>query len=120
MFQKATSSPVKSAALTPSTKSCEAQIPEILHRSLSPLKTEALKPREKAPLPQTVQSKEEANRDICLQSQPRDKPATPGYVCSFSTFYFMFTYCFPVFESRSLYVSQAGLGLTVAQAGLHL
>ncbi|XP_075822633.1 anillin isoform X1 [Microtus pennsylvanicus] len=75
---KATSSPVKSEALTPSTKSCEAQIPEILHRSVSPLKTEALKPREKAALPQAVQTKEEANRDVCLQSQPRDKPATPG------------------------------------------
>ncbi|XP_057624005.1 anillin isoform X2 [Chionomys nivalis] len=75
---KATSSPVKSEALTPSTKSCEAQIPEILHRSASPLKTEALKPREKAALPQAVQTKEEANRDVCLQSQPRDKPATPG------------------------------------------
>lgn len=120
MFQKATSSPVKSAALTPSTKSCEAQIPEVLHRSASPLKTEALKPREKAALPQAVQSKEEANRDICLQSQPRDKPTTPGYVCSFSTFYLMFTYCLPVCESRSLYVSQAGLGLTIAQPGLHL
>nr|XP_048302571.1 anillin isoform X2 [Myodes glareolus] len=75
---KTTSSPVKSAALTPSTKSCEAQIPEILHRSASPLKTETLKPREKAALPQAVQSKEEANRDVCLQSQPRDKPTTPG------------------------------------------
>ncbi|XP_049980856.1 anillin isoform X3 [Alexandromys fortis] len=75
---KATSSPVKSEALTPSTKSCEAQIPEILHRSVSPLKTEASKPREKAALPQAVQTKEEANRDFCLQSQPRDKPATPG------------------------------------------
>ncbi|XP_041513213.1 anillin isoform X3 [Microtus oregoni] len=75
---KATSSPVKSETLTPSTKSCEAQIPEILHRSVSPLKTEALKPREKAALPQAVQTKEEANRDVCLQSQPRDKPATPG------------------------------------------
>ncbi|CAO2635754.1 Anln [Lemmus lemmus] len=67
-----------SVALIPSTKNCEAQIPEILHRSLSPLETEALKPREKAALPQAVQSKEETNRNVCLQSQPRDKPATPG------------------------------------------
>ncbi|XP_051052807.1 anillin [Phodopus roborovskii] len=64
---KATSSPVKSATLIPSTKN-----------SVSPLKTEALKPREKPALPQTLQSKEEANREVCLQSQPRDKPATPG------------------------------------------
>ncbi|XP_012974807.1 anillin isoform X4 [Mesocricetus auratus] len=75
---KAPSSPVKSAILIPSTKNCEAQNPELLHKSVSPLRTEALKPREKPALPQALQSKEEANREVCLQSQPRDKPATPG------------------------------------------
>ncbi|XP_036048031.1 anillin isoform X4 [Onychomys torridus] len=75
---KVTSSPVKSAVLVPTTKNHEAPNAELLHRTTSPLKTEALKPREKPPLPQAVQAKEETNREVCLQSQPRDNPATPG------------------------------------------
>ncbi|KAL1782521.1 actin-binding protein anillin isoform X1 [Sigmodon hispidus] len=75
---KVTSSPVKFATLIPSTENQKAQNPELLHKITSPLKTEALKTREKPALPQAVQSKEEANRDVCLQSQPRGKPATPG------------------------------------------
>lgn len=86
MFQKATSSPVKSATLVPSVKNCEVQNPELLPKNVSPLKTEALKPREKPALPQALQSKEEASREVCLQPQPRDKAVTPGYVCSFQHF----------------------------------
>ncbi|XP_052610758.1 anillin isoform X3 [Peromyscus californicus insignis] len=75
---KVTSSPVKSATLIPSTKNSEAQNAELLHKTTSPLKTEALKPREKPALPQAVEANEETDREVCLQSQPRDKPATPG------------------------------------------
>ncbi|XP_021027593.1 anillin [Mus caroli] len=70
------SSPVKSATF--STKHCEVQNPELLHKTVSPLRAEALKPCEKPTLSQGVQPKEEANREVCLQSQPKDKPATPG------------------------------------------
>ncbi|XP_059123491.1 anillin isoform X1 [Peromyscus eremicus] len=75
---KVTSSPVKSATLIPSTKNREAHNAELLHKTTGPLKTEALKPREKPALPQAVEANEEADREVCLQSQPRDKPATPG------------------------------------------
>ncbi|XP_029399606.1 anillin isoform X1 [Mus pahari] len=74
-FVKA-SSPVKPAAFI--TKTCEVQNPERLHETVSPLKTEALKPCEKPSVSQGVQPKEEANREVCLQSQSKDKLATPG------------------------------------------
>lgn len=70
------SSPVKSATFI--TKHCEVQTPELPHKTVSPLKTEASKPYEKPALPQAAQRKEEANREVCLQSQPKDKLATPG------------------------------------------
>ncbi|XP_034365736.1 anillin isoform X2 [Arvicanthis niloticus] len=70
------SSPVKSGAFI--TKNCEVQNPELLHKTVSPLKTESLKPCEKPSLSQAVQPKEEANREVCLQSQSQDKLATPG------------------------------------------
>ncbi|XP_021483120.1 anillin isoform X2 [Meriones unguiculatus] len=75
---KTTSSPVKSATFITSTKNCDVQNPELLHKTASPLKTEALKPSEKPTLSQAVKPKEAANREVCLQSQPKDKPATPG------------------------------------------
>lgn len=74
-FQKA-SSPVKSATFI--TKHCEVQTPELPHKTVSPLKTEASKPCEKPALSQAAQRKEEANREVCLQSQPKDRLATPG------------------------------------------
>lgn len=45
---------------------------------ISPLKTEVSKPIVKSTLPQTVPSKGELNREICLQSQSKDKSTTPG------------------------------------------
>ncbi|OBS68213.1 hypothetical protein A6R68_03244 [Neotoma lepida] len=64
---KVTSSPVKSATLIPSTKNCEVQDPELLHKTTGPLKTGAVKPREKPALPQAAQAKEEANREPFLE-----------------------------------------------------
>jgi actin-binding protein anillin len=75
MFQKA-SSPVTAATFI--TENREAQNPELLHKTASPLKTEARKPCEKPTLSQGAQPKEEANREVCLQSQSKDKLATPG------------------------------------------
>uniref|UniRef100_A0A8C6R172 Anillin n=1 Tax=Nannospalax galili TaxID=1026970 RepID=A0A8C6R172_NANGA len=75
---KSTSSPVKSTTFITNTKNCEVQNPDLLQKSISPLKTELLKPVVKSALSQTVHSKEEANREICLQSQPKDKSTTPA------------------------------------------
>ncbi|XP_031198882.1 anillin isoform X2 [Mastomys coucha] len=69
-------SPVKSATVI--TKNCEVQNPQLLHKTASPLRTEALGPCEKPTLSQPLQPKEEADREVCLQSQPQDKLATPG------------------------------------------
>jgi hypothetical protein len=75
MFQKATSSPVKSSTSITSTKNSEP----LQKTPVSPLKTEVSKPVVKSALSQTVRSKE-VNREICLQSQSKDKSPTPGYV----------------------------------------
>lgn len=82
MFQKATSSPVKSSTTSiSSAKNCKVQNPELLQKtSASPLKTEVSKPVEQSAVSRTVPSKEELNREIRLQSQPKDKSATPGYI----------------------------------------
>lgn len=80
MFQKAAASPVKSVSITDA-KNCGVQNPEVLQKtSVSPLKTEVSKPIGKSTVPQTVQPKEELSREICLQSQPKDKSTTPGDV----------------------------------------
>ncbi|XP_017902641.1 PREDICTED: actin-binding protein anillin isoform X3 [Capra hircus] len=77
---KATSSPVKSSTTSiTSAKNCKVQNPELLQKtSVSPLKTEVSKPVEKSAVSRTVWPKEELSREICLQSQSKDKSATPG------------------------------------------
>ncbi|XP_019781039.2 anillin isoform X2 [Tursiops truncatus] len=77
---KATSSPVKSSTTSiTSAKNCEVQNPELLQKtSVSPLKTEVSKSTERSPVSRTVRPKEELNREICLQSQPKNKSTTPG------------------------------------------
>ncbi|XP_043319142.1 anillin isoform X6 [Cervus canadensis] len=77
---KTTSSPVKSSTTSiTSAKNCKVQNPELLQKtSVSPLKTEVSKPVEKSAVSRTVPPKEELNREIRLQSQPKDKSATPG------------------------------------------
>nr|XP_020145493.1 anillin isoform X2 [Microcebus murinus] len=75
---KGTSSPVKSTISITDAKNCEVENPKLLQKTASsPLKTEVLKPIVKSPVSQTVRSKE-LNREICLQSQPKDKSTTPG------------------------------------------
>ncbi|XP_032142682.1 anillin isoform X3 [Sapajus apella] len=76
---KATSSPVKSTTSTiTDAKSCKGQNPELLQKTASPPKTGVSKPIVKSALSQTVPSKGELNREICLQSQSKDKSTTPG------------------------------------------
>ncbi|KAL2777153.1 anillin isoform 2 [Daubentonia madagascariensis] len=76
---KATSSPVKSTTSITDAKTCEVQNPEQLQKTPgSPLKTEVSKTTVKSTVSQTVRSKEELNREICLQSQSKDKSTTPG------------------------------------------
>uniref|UniRef100_A0A8C3VVE9 Anillin n=1 Tax=Catagonus wagneri TaxID=51154 RepID=A0A8C3VVE9_9CETA len=77
---KATPSPVKSSTTSiTSAKKCEVQNPELLQKTpVSPLKTEASKPIEKSAVSRTVRPKEELNREVCLQSQSKDKATTPG------------------------------------------
>ncbi|XP_010359437.1 anillin isoform X3 [Rhinopithecus roxellana] len=76
---KATSSPAKSTTSITDAKSCEGQNPELLPKTpISPLKTGVSKPIVKSTLSQTVPSKGELNREICLQSQSKDKSTTPG------------------------------------------
>ncbi|XP_074223336.1 anillin isoform X5 [Camelus bactrianus] len=77
---KATSSPVKSSTTSiTSAKNCEIQNSELLQKTpVIPLKTAVSKPVEKSTVPRTVQPKEELNRDVCLQSQAKDKSTTPG------------------------------------------
>ncbi|KAL4696247.1 hypothetical protein H8957_001463 [Semnopithecus entellus] len=76
---KATSSPAKSTTSITDAESCEGQNPELLPKTpISPLKTGVSKPIVKSTLSQTVPSKGELNREICLQSQSKDKSATPG------------------------------------------
>ncbi|XP_051012756.1 anillin [Acomys russatus] len=75
---KVASSPVKSAVVSTSAKNCEVQNPELLHKTSSPLKTEAWRASEKPAGSQAAQPKDAANREACLQSHPKDKPATPG------------------------------------------
>ncbi|XP_058929615.1 anillin isoform X2 [Kogia breviceps] len=77
---KATSSPVKSSTTSiTSNKNCEVQNPELLQKiSVSPLKTQVSKSSERSTVSRTVQPKEELNREICLQPQPKDKSTTPG------------------------------------------
>uniref|UniRef100_A0A8C8ZIM5 Anillin n=1 Tax=Prolemur simus TaxID=1328070 RepID=A0A8C8ZIM5_PROSS len=75
---KGTSSPVKSTTSITDAKNCEAENPELPQKTPgSPLKTELLKPVVKSTVSQTVRSKE-LNREICLQSQSKDKSTTPG------------------------------------------
>ncbi|XP_016867845.1 anillin isoform X6 [Homo sapiens] len=75
---KATS-PVKSTTSITDAKSCEGQNPELLPKTpISPLKTGVSKPIVKSTLSQTVPSKGELSREICLQSQSKDKSTTPG------------------------------------------
>lgn len=80
LFQKATSFPVKSSTTSViGAKNCEVQNPELLQKTpVSPLKTEASKPIEKSTVSRTVRPKEELNREVCLQSQSKDKATTPG------------------------------------------
>nr|XP_044991923.1 anillin isoform X2 [Jaculus jaculus] len=73
---KATASLVTSISII-NTKNCEAQTPELLQKTVSPLKTEVLTQIVKSPVSQTVQSKE-GNREIFLQSQSKDNSTTPG------------------------------------------
>lgn len=82
MFQKAASSPVKSSTISiTDAKNCEGQNPELLQKTpVDPLKTEVSKPIEKSTVSQTVRPKEELNREVCRQSQSKDKSATSGYV----------------------------------------
>ncbi|KAL4826513.1 hypothetical protein H8958_004871 [Nasalis larvatus] len=76
---KATSSSAKSTTSITDAKSCEGQNPELLPKTpISPLKTGVSKPIVKSTLSQTVPSKGELNREICLQSQSKDKSTTPG------------------------------------------
>ncbi|XP_077915587.1 anillin isoform X2 [Halichoerus grypus] len=77
---KAASSPVKSSTISiTDAKNCEGQNPELLQKTpVSPLKTEVSKPIEKSTVSQTVHPKEELNREICRQSQSKDKSATSG------------------------------------------
>ncbi|XP_005397820.1 PREDICTED: actin-binding protein anillin isoform X1 [Chinchilla lanigera] len=75
---KAAASPVKLSASTTSTKNCEVQNPEVLQNTASPLKTEVSEPAGKSALSQGAGAKEEGNREICLQSQSKDKSTTPG------------------------------------------
>ncbi|XP_016015278.2 anillin isoform X2 [Rousettus aegyptiacus] len=76
---KAAASPVKSSVSITDAKSCGVQNPEVLQKTtVSPLKTEVSKPIGKSTIPQTVRPKEELSREICLQSQPKDKSTTPG------------------------------------------
>uniref|UniRef100_A0A673U3X4 Anillin n=1 Tax=Suricata suricatta TaxID=37032 RepID=A0A673U3X4_SURSU len=77
---KAAASPVKSSAVSiADAKTCEVQNPELRQKTpVTPLKTEVSKPAGKSAVPQTVGSKEELNREICRQPQPREKSATPG------------------------------------------
>nr|XP_012422827.1 PREDICTED: actin-binding protein anillin isoform X3 [Odobenus rosmarus divergens] len=77
---KAASSPVKSSTVSiTDAKNCEGQNPELLQKTpVSPLKTEVSKPIEKSPVSQTVRPKEELSRELCRQSQSKDKSATSG------------------------------------------
>ncbi|XP_053464799.1 anillin isoform X2 [Nycticebus coucang] len=76
---KGNSSPAKSAISITGTKNCEVQNSEVLQKTPgSPLKTEVLKPIVKSTVSQTPRSKEEPSREICLQSQSKDKSTTPG------------------------------------------
>ncbi|XP_036846424.2 anillin isoform X3 [Manis javanica] len=75
---KTTSSPVKSTTSIPDAKNCEVQNLELLQKTVSLLKTEVLKPIGKSSVSQTVQPKEELNREICLHSQSKDKSTIPG------------------------------------------
>ncbi|XP_052044768.1 anillin isoform X2 [Apodemus sylvaticus] len=70
------SSPVKSATVI--TEHCEVQTPELPLRTVRPLKTEASKPCEKPAVSQAAQPKGDTNREVCQQSQPKDRLATPG------------------------------------------
>ncbi|XP_013008233.1 anillin isoform X1 [Cavia porcellus] len=75
---KGTASPVKLSASTTSAKNCEGQNPEVRQQTVSPLKTEVSEPAGKSALSQGARPKEEGNREICVQSQSKDKSATPG------------------------------------------
>ncbi|KAM5273716.1 anillin isoform 2-T2 [Ctenodactylus gundi] len=75
---KATSSPAKSSTFATSAKNCEIRNPEALQKTVSPLKTETLKPAAKSTLSQTVQPREEGNKEICVQTQSKEKSTTPG------------------------------------------
>uniref|UniRef100_A0A452QN62 Anillin n=1 Tax=Ursus americanus TaxID=9643 RepID=A0A452QN62_URSAM len=79
---KAASSPVKSSTISiTDAKNCEGQNPELLQKTpVNPLKTEVSKPVEKSTVSQTVRPKEELNREVCRQSQSKDKSATSGGV----------------------------------------
>lgn len=76
----AASSPVKSSVIPiTNAKTYEVQNPELLQKTpVSPLKTETSKPTLKSTVSQIVPSKEEPNRETCLQSQSKDKSTTPG------------------------------------------
>lgn len=81
MFQKAAASPVKASISLTNANNCEVRKPERLQKTpASPLKTEVSKPIGKSAEFQTVQPKEEVNRETCLQSHSKDKSTTPGYV----------------------------------------
>ncbi|XP_058534039.1 anillin isoform X2 [Ochotona princeps] len=76
---RAASSPVKSPIHFTNTKTCEVQNPERLQKTpVSPLKVETSKPIVKSTGSQIVPPKEEPKREICLQSQTKNKSTTPG------------------------------------------
>ncbi|KAM5203962.1 anillin isoform 2-T2 [Hipposideros larvatus] len=76
---KTTCSPVKSSVSITDAKNGEAQSPEVLRKTpVSSLKTEVSKSVGKSTVSQTVRPKEELSREICLQSQAKDKSTTPG------------------------------------------
>ncbi|XP_019511236.1 PREDICTED: anillin isoform X1 [Hipposideros armiger] len=76
---KTTCSPVKSSVSITDAKNGEAQSPEVLRKTpVSSLKTEVSKSVGKSTVSQTVRPKEELSREICLQSQSKDKSTTPG------------------------------------------
>lgn len=79
---KATSSPVKSSVtFCTDTKNCEIQTPERLKKTLiSPLKTDASKLVGKSTVSQTVQRKEESNRETGVQSQTNTNSTQGGTV----------------------------------------
>ncbi|XP_060051850.1 anillin isoform X2 [Erinaceus europaeus] len=77
---KAASSPVKaSSGSITSAKNCDPPNPELPHKThVSPLKREVSRPTGKSAVSQEVHPKEELTRETSVQSQAKDRSATPG------------------------------------------